>query len=395
MSSLFNYIYQSIYGGNTVSDIRNEEPVLVDVDVKRKYGWKSSAKHYSAHPKYSYKAYMDTHRIGLSNIAKVDLRPRCPSIYDQGQLGSCTANAIGFCYHYDTMNNAKPLCPSRLFIYYNERSMEGTVGSDSGAEIHDGIQSIHDVGVCDESEWGYDISKFTERPPQMCYDEAKKHTTVSYRAVGKSLDELKSALVAGFPVVFGFIVYESFESPEVAKTGMMPMPEGGEPVLGGHAVAMVGFDDVRKVFIVRNSWGEGWGDCGYFYMPYAFITDRDDASDFWTVSAVSDAADSQVHREIQTPLDDGKLEIVYENDSREVTRSKIAGHLQQRVLQHKCLGRIINELCASKDTPTPVAVSITVSDPSTQVSCQSPSPCPLGTSGSVKRRNRRAKHKIL
>jgi len=383
MSSLFNYIYHSIYGANAVSDIHSEEPVLVDVEVKRKYGWKPTATRYSAHPKYSYKAYMDTHRIGLGGIAKVDLRPKCPAVYDQGQLGSCTANAIGFCYHYDTMNNATPLCPSRLFIYYNERSMEGTVSTDSGAEIHDGIQSIHDVGVCDESEWGYDISKFTQRPPQVCYDEAKNHTTVSYRAVSKSLDELKAALVAGFPVVFGFIVYESFESPEVAKTGMMPMPEGGEPVLGGHAVAMVGFDDIRKVFIVRNSWGEGWGDCGYFYMPYAFITDRDDASDFWTVSSVSDENGAI-----------GKLEVVCEKESREVTRSKIAGHIQQRLLQQRYLTSTIEQMQIPNirneiAKEVPVTVSITMSDPSTQTSF------PAGTSGSVKRRNRRAKHKVL
>ena len=408
MSSLFNYIYNSIYGGSGVRDIRSEEPVLVDVadvsatepsapvettvrTVFNRYGWKSTAKHYAAHPKYSYKAYMDTHGICVSGISHVDLRPKCPAVYDQGQLGSCTANAIGFCYHFDTMNTAKPLCPSRLFIYYNERSMEGTVNTDSGAEIHDGIQSIHDVGVCEESAWGYDISKFTERPPQVCYDAAKQHTTVAYRAVNKTLDDLKSALVAGFPVVFGFIVYESFESPEVAKTGMMPMPKAGEYILGGHAVALVGFDDVRQVFIVRNSWGEGWGDRGYFYMPYAFISDRDDASDFWTVSSVSDELQSQ----------QGSLEIVYKNESREVIRRNIAAHIQQRVFQQRHFGTLLNDLSISSsktpESPTtnsiavdthevPITVSIRVSEPTA---------FPAGTSGSVKRRNRRTKHKVL
>jgi C1A family cysteine protease len=92
----------------------------------------------------------------------------------------------------------------------------------------------------------------------------------------------------GFPVVFGFTVYESFEGNDVATTGNMPMPASGEKVLGGHAVALVGFNDDRRVFIVRNSWGASWGDQGYFYMPYEFITNPEYASDFWSVRKTKD-----------------------------------------------------------------------------------------------------------
>jgi len=261
--------------------------------------------------------------------------------------------------------------------------MEGTIPTDSGAEIHDGIQSIHDVGVCDESMWKYDISKFTVRPPQECFDEATKHTAISYRAVGKSLEELKSALIAGFPVAFGFIVYSSFESQEVARTGIMPMPQAGEYILGGHAVAMVGFDDVRKVFIVRNSWGAGWGDRGYFYMPYAFITDRDDASDFWTVSKVSD------------DVDDGTLQIVTCDEPRDVVRARIASHVQKQL-------RIREHIQSTSVTEVPRGLEEPrVPQVFTEEVMNAPEPIPTQIgfptdvpSGTVKRRNRRAKHKI-
>jgi C1A family cysteine protease len=98
-----------------------------------------------------------------------DLRPQCPPVYDQGQLGSCTANAIAGAIEFDQMKQGQtPFVPSRLFIYYNERDIEGTVGSDSGAQIRDGIKSVAQQGVCPEPEWPYDITKFTEKPPDTC-----------------------------------------------------------------------------------------------------------------------------------------------------------------------------------------------------------------------------------
>ena len=178
--------------------------------------------------------------------------------------------------------------PSRLFIYYNEREMEGTVGTDAGAQIRDGIKSIGKQGVVSETEWPYDISKFTDKPGSALYTEAKHHTAIRYTRVIQDIVHIKQAIAEGFPVVFGFSVYESFESPEVAKTGIMPMPKKDEHLMGGHAVMVVGFDDSRKCVIVRNSWGESWGDKGYFYMPYAFIENSDLANDFWIVYKVMD-----------------------------------------------------------------------------------------------------------
>jgi C1A family cysteine protease len=218
----------------------------------------------------------------------VDLRPQCPPIVDQGQLGSCTANAIGGAFQFGAMKQglADAFAPSRLFIYYNERKMEGTVDSDSGAMIRDGIKSVAQQGVCPETMWPYDIAKFKRPPSAKCYREALKHQVTLYQRVMRTPSQMKGCLAAGFPFVYGFTVYESFESQDVARTGHVPMPAQNEQVLGGHAVLAVGYDDANQWFIVRNSWGTGWGMNGYFTMPYAYLTDPGLSDDFWTIRLV-------------------------------------------------------------------------------------------------------------
>jgi C1A family cysteine protease len=221
--------------------------------------------------------------------AKIDLSKKCPPVYDQGQLGSCTANAIGAAIQFDRMKQKlKPnFVPSRLFIYYCERVIEGTVNSDSGAQIRDGIKSVAHNGDCPEKEWPYDIAKFKVKPAAACYTDALKYKAVSYQRVVQALSQLKGCLASGFPIVFGFTVYESFESDSVAKTGKMPMPGPGEKVLGGHAVLAVGYDDAAQRFIVRNSWGKNWGMQGYFTMPYAYLTDNNLSDDLWTIRLIA------------------------------------------------------------------------------------------------------------
>lgn len=218
----------------------------------------------------------------------VDLRANCPPTYDQGKLGSCTANAIAGALEFDQIKeDLSPIfVPSRLFIYYNERVIEGTVSSDSGAQIRDGIKSVAKQGACDETEWPYDISKFTAQPPATCYEDALKHRAITYKRVTRSLQNLKGCLAEGYPFIFGFTVYESFESDAVAKTGVVPLPQADEKVLGGHAVVAVGYDDSTQRFLVRNSWGSSWGQEGYFTMPYTYLTHHGLASDFWTIRAV-------------------------------------------------------------------------------------------------------------
>ena len=229
-----------------------------------------------------------------------DLRGGCPPVYDQGRIGSCTANAIGAAFEFDLLKQSLPdFTPSRLFIYYNERAMEGHVSIDSGAQIRDGVKSVAKLGVCSEDEWPYDDTPATydggpfppgardgEKPTDTCYKDALSHTVTTYSRVVRDLDQMRGCLAAGYPFVFGFTVYESFESSKVAKTGVVPMPAPDEQVLGGHAVLAVGYDDSAQTFMVRNSWGTSWGQAGYFTMPYAYLTTRGLSSDFWTIRLV-------------------------------------------------------------------------------------------------------------
>ncbi len=217
--------------------------------------------------------------------AKIDLRNKCPKVYNQGQLGSCTANALSGAFEFSRKKQKlKDFMPSRLFLYYNERVAINTVNSDSGAYIRDGIKSLNTSGICPEKEWKYDITKFADKPPQKCYTDALKSTIKSYqRLTNTNLPQLQSCLSEGYPFVFGFTVYESFESQALAQTGMMPMPKPSEKVVGGHAVMAVGYDESKRCFIIRNSWGTDWAIKGYFYMPYAYISSANLCDDFWTI----------------------------------------------------------------------------------------------------------------
>jgi C1A family cysteine protease len=213
----------------------------------------------------------------------IDLRPACSSVEDQGNLGSCTGNALAGAIEFlERKDRVLFVDASRLFIYYNERAMEGTVKSDSGAMIRDGIKTLKNIGVCSEMRWPYIISKFSIKPGTACYKEALKRRITSYHRI-LTLDEMRVCLAEGFPFVFGFTVYESFESPEVAKTGIVPMPQPSERTLGGHAVVAVGYDDGQRRFIVRNSWGTAWGQKGYFTIPYEYLANRNLSDDLWTI----------------------------------------------------------------------------------------------------------------
>jgi C1A family cysteine protease len=227
--------------------------------------------------------YAAVRRVTAKLPAAVDLRPTCPPVEDQGNLGSCTAQAIVGALEFLELKDGLPLVDlSRLFVYYNERVMEHTVQSDAGAQIRDGIKSVAKQGVCTELKWPYLISKFKLKPTPTCYKQALKHRIVEYQSL-VSLADMRACLAEGYPFVFGFTVYESFESEKVAKTGNVSIPQKDERVLGGHAVLAVGYNDKQKRFSVRNSWGTDWGLQGYFTMPYAYLTNPQLASDFWVV----------------------------------------------------------------------------------------------------------------
>lgn len=235
---------------------------------------------------FLYSAPLNRYPQGLP--PSIDLRADCPPVYDQGQLGSCTANAIGGAIEFDQgKQGTKEFMPSRLFIYYNERVMEGTVNQDSGAPVRDGIKSVVTLGAPPESDWPYDIQDFAQKPPVIAYSDAKQDLVTSYSRVAQNLLQMQGCLAEGYGFVFGFTVYQSFESQEVADTGIVPMPASGEKVMGGHCVMAVGYDDTKRFFTIRNSWGASWGIKGYCLMPYEYLLNSQLASDFWTIRSVT------------------------------------------------------------------------------------------------------------
>lgn len=212
---------------------------------------------------------------------KVDLRDFCSLVEDQGNLGSCTAQALaGNIEFLDNKIDSLYTDVSRLFIYYNERVLIDTVDYDSGASLRDGIKTLKNDGVCHEENWPYIVSRFDKKPFKKCYTEAKQHLVQSYHRI-HTLGEMLTCLAEGYPFVFGFTVYESFELAKVKKTGIVNMPKKGEAALGGHAVMAIGYDKARKRFLVRNSWGKSWGMEGYFTIPFEYLETL--AEDFWTI----------------------------------------------------------------------------------------------------------------
>ncbi|MEI7435611.1 MAG: C1 family peptidase [bacterium] len=224
---------------------------------------------------------------------RVDLRAGCPPVEDQGELGSCTAQALAGALEFLELAaiRAAPLQPvfhdlSRLFIYYNERVAMGTVKEDSGAMLRDGIKTMAKLGACKEDLWPYEIARFASKPTARCYTEAVGHTVKAYQRLN-SLQEMKSCLAQGLPFVFGFSVYEHVMTPAIARTGVIRLPRSGERMLGGHAILAVGYDDAKGRLIFRNSWGASWGQKGYGEMPYDYLTRRELSDDFWCIQSTA------------------------------------------------------------------------------------------------------------
>ena len=251
--------------------------------VERKFGWKKDL--YDPRD-YKYKVSPPSAPRELPSL--VDLRPKCPPVYNQLDLGSCTGNALASAYQFEEMRQGKEnFIPSRLFIYYNERVIEKSVNEDAGAMIRTGIKTLVDQGVCPESMWEYIPSRFTKKPCPKCYKAALNNQVLQYFRISQhTLQGVKEALADGFPVTFGFTIYESMMTKEVARTGIVPIPTDKDKPIGGHAVKAVGYDDSKECLIVKNSWGIEWGMGGYFYLPYWYITTLNASADFWVIKLV-------------------------------------------------------------------------------------------------------------
>jgi C1A family cysteine protease len=258
-------------------------PSQSPVNVEHFYGW---------HPSLPDLRNEVSNVDGLKILDEVDPRGGMPDPYDQGQLGSCTGNALAAAKEYnDILDGCHSGTPSRLFIYYGEREREGTIDTDSGAYGHDGFKVMRKTGVPQEDLWPYDISRFSDRPSEAAYEAAAVERIGRYTHPGLGTAPvfarehiLKAVLSNRQTVAFGFSVYESFESEEVERTGRVPYPGAGEKLLGGHEVLLVGYlRDELEFALCRNSWGTDWGIGGYFLMPWQMILDRRITDDFRTI----------------------------------------------------------------------------------------------------------------
>lgn len=217
--------------------------------------------------------------------ARLDLRPLCPPVLDQGNLGSSSACAVANLLYFRQLaaqdGNAAP--PSRLFLYYNARELAGNTAFDAGASLRDTIKSAIRLGVCQESKWPYEPARYAKKPVSGAYLAAIKPTIASYQRIPANVGQLRSAIANGHPILIGFTAYQSLESPGVARDGVIPMPSPLESPIGGHALLAVGYDDILEAFIVMNSWGEKWGHHGYGTLPYAYLTTPGLGGDYWRV----------------------------------------------------------------------------------------------------------------
>lgn len=249
-----------------------------------RYGWKPDF------PDHRDLHYANTHYCSVGRIPEsVDLKPKLALVFDQGDLGSCTANSTLWMKQFVLGAPVSDPYWSRMFLYTTSLIQEGAFPQDAGAQIRDVVKILHQIGVCPESDMPYVVSAFPEMPNAKAQADAPKSKIANYSRLTNRADFL-NCLASGFPFVFGFSVFESFESETVAKTGIVPLPGRHEEMMGGHAVCCIGYDQNfqgtgKLYYLVQNSWSSGWGDPknpGCFWMPSTYLENPNLASDYWT-----------------------------------------------------------------------------------------------------------------
>lgn len=218
-------------------------------------------------------------------------------MYTQGRIGSCSANAVAAAFEFLTIKEGREpdFMPSRLFIYYNTRSnaVPPTIEYDSGAYLRDTIKTVKLNGTCSETTWPYDDtpvgadhkwpagSPASTKPSDDCYDSGRTNVVIKYQSLNQTVEQLRGCLASGYPFVFGF----HLQNDELDSDNIRQMPQRGQLLQPlGHVVLAVGYDDDRKLFLIRDSFGPNYGDSGYLWMPYDYLTNRGLAWDFWTIT---------------------------------------------------------------------------------------------------------------
>jgi len=261
--------------------------------IKHCYGWKPSPPDQRDH------IFAAQPRVVAALPPMVDLDatpiPIFDPCWDQSALGSCGPNSLCENIVYDiktdpTLAAKMKMMPSRLFSYYVTRMLMGTVNQDSGVDNRTMLKAAAQFGWCDASLWPYNIKNFAKQPPRAAFVAAQNRKISQYLSVPQDLQTMKACLagnsqfgIKGRPFIFGFTVYESFESQQVATTGIVPLPGPNESVLGGHDITVVGYNDATQMFKMKNHWNPNWGYHGYCFMPYAYAINPKLSGDFWTV----------------------------------------------------------------------------------------------------------------
>lgn len=222
---------------------------------------------------------------------KASLRAFEPPVWDQSRSNSCVPHAALAAFVVELRRQGLPAFdPSRLFTYFAARDLEGTTGQDNGTFIRDVVKALAQFGACPSSLWPFDLDRLFDRPEDACYREALKNQVLQYQSVPQTRDGIEQAIADGFGVIYGFAVCESFESAEVANTGMVPIPEPGESVRGWHGVMLDAYDLDDGLYDGRNSWSKNWGLGGYYRKHISHVLDPNQCNSFWTLRLVEDGS---------------------------------------------------------------------------------------------------------